>query len=104
MFSKRIRNVEPSATVQLSNKVKRLKNQGLDILSFTLGEPDFNTPQHIIDAAKKALDEVNDDLANEYIKEHDDRHGVAMRSLDGATHELCQALERYEAVADSSGH
>ena len=57
MFSKRIRNVEPSATVQLSNKVKRLKNQGLDILSFTLGEPDFNTPQHIIDAAKKALDE-----------------------------------------------
>ncbi len=57
MFSKRIRNVEPSATVQLSNKVKRLKNQGLDILSFTLGEPDFNTPQHIIDAATKALGE-----------------------------------------------
>ncbi len=41
----------------LSNKVKRLKDQGLDILSFTLGEPDFTTPNHIIEAAKKALDD-----------------------------------------------
>jgi aspartate aminotransferase len=57
MFSKRIRNVQPSGTVMLANKVKRLKKQGLDILSFTLGEPDFTTPTHIIEAAKKALDE-----------------------------------------------
>ncbi len=84
MFSKRIRNVEPSATVQLSNKVKRLKNQGLDILSFTLGEPDFNTPQHIIDAAKKALDdgkthytsslgipELREAIANRYGRQND---------------------------------
>ncbi len=56
MFSKRIRNVQPSATVQLANKVKRLKKQGLDIISFTLGEPDFPTPKHIVDAAKDALD------------------------------------------------
>jgi aspartate aminotransferase len=41
----------------LSNKVKRLKKQGLDILSFTLGEPDFSTPPHIVEAAKKALDD-----------------------------------------------
>ncbi len=57
MFSKRIRNVQPSGTVMLSNKVKRLKDQGLDILSFTLGEPDFTTPPNIIEAAKKALDD-----------------------------------------------
>jgi aspartate aminotransferase len=57
MFSKRIRNVQPSGTVMLSNKVKRLKNQGLDILSFTLGEPDFTTPSHIVEAAKRSLDE-----------------------------------------------
>lgn len=57
MFSKRIRNVRPSGTVMLSNKVKRLKKQGLDILSFTLGEPDLTTPQHIVDACKKALDD-----------------------------------------------
>ena len=56
MFSKRIRNVQPSGTVMLSNKVKRLKDQGLDILSFTLGEPDYSTPEHIINAAKEALD------------------------------------------------
>jgi aspartate aminotransferase len=56
MFSKRIRNVQPSGTVMLANKVKRLKKQGLDILSFTLGEPDFTTPAHIIEAAKRALD------------------------------------------------
>lgn len=57
MFSKRIRNVQPSGTVMLSNKVKRLKSQGLDILSFTLGEPDFSTPDHIKNAAKNALDD-----------------------------------------------
>lgn len=57
MFSKRIQNVQPSGTVMLSNKVKRLKDQGLDILSFTLGEPDFPTPRHIVDAAKDALDQ-----------------------------------------------
>ncbi|MGA1821891.1 MAG: pyridoxal phosphate-dependent aminotransferase [Thermoplasmatota archaeon] len=57
MFSKRVRNVRPSGTVMLSNKVKRLKKQGLDILSFTLGEPDFTTPSHITEACKKALDQ-----------------------------------------------
>ena len=56
MFSKRIRNVRPSGTVMLANKVKRLKKQGLDILSFTLGEPDFSTPKHIVEACKDALD------------------------------------------------
>lgn len=57
MFSKRVRNVRPSGTVMLSNKVKRLKKQGLDILSFTLGEPDFPTPPHIIEACKNSLDQ-----------------------------------------------
>jgi aspartate aminotransferase len=57
MFSKRIRNVRPSGTVMLANKVGRLKSQGLDILSFTLGEPDFVTPPYIIEACKKALDD-----------------------------------------------
>jgi len=59
MFSKRIRNVQPSGTVMLSNKVKRLMDQGLDILSFTLGEPDFSTPPHIIEAAKEAPSGMN---------------------------------------------
>ncbi|MBN1390057.1 MAG: pyridoxal phosphate-dependent aminotransferase [Candidatus Thermoplasmatota archaeon] len=57
MFSKRIRDVQPSGTVMLANKVKQMKNQGIDVISFTLGEPDFPTPEHIIDAAKQALDD-----------------------------------------------
>ncbi|MBN1539078.1 MAG: pyridoxal phosphate-dependent aminotransferase [Candidatus Thermoplasmatota archaeon] len=57
MFSKRIRNLQPSGTVMLGNKVKQMKNQGIDVISFTMGEPDFQTPQHVIDAAKKALDD-----------------------------------------------
>ncbi len=56
MFSKRITELEPSATIALGNLVKKLERDGTKILSFTLGEPDFTTPNHIIEAAKAALD------------------------------------------------
>ncbi len=46
-----------SATVAISNKVAEMKRAGVDMVSFSMGEPDFDTPQHVKDAAKKALDE-----------------------------------------------
>ncbi len=56
MLSKRVLNVKPSATLAIDAKAKALKAQGIDVISFGTGEPDFDTPQHIKDAAKKAID------------------------------------------------
>ncbi len=55
-FSKRSLAVSPSLTLAITAKSNELKNQGVDVVSFGVGEPDFNTPGHIIDAAKYALD------------------------------------------------
>ena len=56
MVSKRVMGVPASGTVALSNLVSSLKSQGVDIVSFSMGEPDFVTPQNIIDACKTSLD------------------------------------------------
>lgn len=56
MTANRLQNITESATLRISNLANELKSQGKDIISFSLGEPDFNTPSHIIDAAKASLD------------------------------------------------
>ncbi len=56
MTAKRLQNITESATLRISNLASELKSQGKDIISFSLGEPDFATPRHIIDAAKASLD------------------------------------------------
>jgi aspartate aminotransferase len=56
MTAKRLQNITESATLRISNLASELKSQGKDIISFSLGEPDFTTPSHIIDAAKASLD------------------------------------------------
>lgn len=55
-ISRRCSGVSPSMTLAITSKAKALKAQGLDVMSFGAGEPDFNTPKHICDAAKEALD------------------------------------------------
>lgn len=57
ILSNRILEMTPSATVELAGKIADLKAQGVDILSFSVGEPDFPTPQNIIEAAKVAMDQ-----------------------------------------------
>ena len=56
MLSKRIRNIAPSATLAIDAKAKQLKKEGNDVVIFGAGEPDFNTPENIKLAAKKAID------------------------------------------------
>ncbi len=56
MTAKRLQSITESATLRISNLASELKSQGKDIISFSLGEPDFTTPRHIIDAAKASLD------------------------------------------------
>ncbi|MBM3253610.1 MAG: pyridoxal phosphate-dependent aminotransferase [Candidatus Omnitrophica bacterium] len=57
MLAKRIEKVSPSTTLAISAKAKALKNQGLNVISFTAGEPDFDTPSHIKEAAIKSIKE-----------------------------------------------
>ena len=56
-LSNRINNLEESATIAMAAKAREMKEQGIDVISLSLGEPDFKTPQHIQDGAKKAIDE-----------------------------------------------
>ncbi|MBE9076311.1 pyridoxal phosphate-dependent aminotransferase [Romeria aff. gracilis LEGE 07310] len=53
----RVREVAPSMTLAISAQAKAMRQEGLDICSFSAGEPDFDTPTHIREAAKTALDE-----------------------------------------------
>ena len=57
MLSHRINAIEESATLAMAAKAREYKNRGIDVISLSLGEPDFRTPAHICDAAKKAIDE-----------------------------------------------
>ncbi|MGI8934072.1 MAG: pyridoxal phosphate-dependent aminotransferase [Phormidesmis sp.] len=56
-LASRIRQVDPSMTLVISAKAKAMKADGLDVCSFSAGEPDFDTPAHICEAAKTALDQ-----------------------------------------------
>ncbi|WP_038169349.1 pyridoxal phosphate-dependent aminotransferase [Verrucomicrobium sp. BvORR106] len=54
-ISKNVSELAPSLTLSITSQAKALKKQGVDVLSFSAGEPDFNTPAHITEAAIKAL-------------------------------------------------
>ena len=56
LLSERVMSLSPSATFAMSQKAADLKATGLDVISLSVGEPDFNTPDHIKEAAKKAID------------------------------------------------
>lgn len=57
LLSDKVSQMSESATIKMSSKARELKAQGIDVISLSLGEPDFDTPDHIKEAAKKALDE-----------------------------------------------
>ena len=57
VLSNRINNLTVSQTLAMAAMARELKAQGKDIISLSLGEPDFNTPEYIKEAAKKAIDE-----------------------------------------------
>ena len=57
IISQRIERLSPSATLAMSQKSAELKAKGVDVINMSVGEPDFNTPEHIKEAAKRAIDE-----------------------------------------------
>jgi len=57
MFSSKILNISPSATIAVADKANELKSRGINVISFATGEPDFDTSQNIKDAANQAMKE-----------------------------------------------
>mgnify|MGYP002725467843 CR=1 FL=1 len=56
-LASRVSRVKPSFTLEMATKAAEMRSEGIDVVNFSVGEPDFNTPQHIIDAGKKAMDD-----------------------------------------------
>ncbi|MBQ6716865.1 MAG: pyridoxal phosphate-dependent aminotransferase [Clostridia bacterium] len=55
-ISQKCKNIQPSVTLAIDSRAKQLRNMGLDVIGFGAGEPDFDTPKYIKDAARDALD------------------------------------------------
>ena len=53
----RVARVKPSFTLEMASKAAEMRSQGIDVINFSVGEPDFNTPDHIIVAGKAAMDD-----------------------------------------------
>jgi aspartate aminotransferase len=88
-LSDRIKSLSVSQTLAMAQKSRELKAKGLDIISLSLGEPDFNTPDYIKEAAKKAIDDNYskyppvpgyDDLRNAISKKFKDENGISYSS------------------------
>src|SRR5690606_1703901 len=57
LLSSRLQKLQPPATIAMTQKAREYKQQGKDVISLSIGEPDFDTPDFVKDAAKKAIDE-----------------------------------------------
>ena len=55
-LAKRVEQIKPSFTLEMVSRAADLKSKGIDLINFSAGQPDFNTPNNIIEAAKKAMD------------------------------------------------
>ena len=62
-LSDRLQRLAPSATLAMSQKSSEMKAQGIDVINMSVGEPDFNTPDHIKEAAKKAAEAPAEEVA-----------------------------------------
>ncbi len=56
-LARRVSKIQPSPTLAITSKAKAMKAEGIDVVGFGAGEPDFDTPEHIKAVAKKALDD-----------------------------------------------
>ena len=63
-LSKKAQRIQASVTLAITAKAKEMKENGIDVISFGAGEPDFNTPQNIINAAIKAMEDGNTKYTN----------------------------------------
>lgn len=81
-----VNQLKPSATIAAAAKARELRSQGIDVLEFTLGEPDFTTPPHICEAAKKAMEDGH-------------THYTAATGIPELKQAVCNAFERDYGIA-----
>lgn len=88
-LSDRLNSLSPSATLAMSQKSNELKAQGVDVINLSVGEPDFNTPDHIKEAAKKAID---DNFSPSFTFRKNWNANVGCKVADGRRlrHNVCQ--------------
>ncbi len=113
-LSKRALCVSPSLTLAISAKAKKMKADGLDVISFGAGEPDFDTPEYIINAAKEALDkgmtrytpasgtlELRKAICDKLEKENGIKYDVNQIVVsNGAKHSLSNAIRALVEAGD----
>lgn len=106
MISQRIKNLAPSATLAMSQKSAELKAAGVDVINMSVGEPDFDTPEFIKEAAKKAIDEnysryspvpgylsLRKAVCNKLLKENNLAYAPEQIVVgNGAKQELCNTI------------
>ncbi len=105
-LSNRLNSLSPSATLAMSQKSSELKAQGIDVINLSVGEPDFNTPDHIKEAAKKAIDDNFSryspvpgypDLRNAIVKKLKNENGLDYTAAqiscsNGAKQSVCNVI------------
>ncbi|MBR6483012.1 MAG: pyridoxal phosphate-dependent aminotransferase [Bacteroidaceae bacterium] len=105
-LSDRLNRLSPSATLAMSQKSGELKAQGIDVINMSVGEPDFNTPDHIKEAAIKAVEEnwsryspvpgypgLRDAIVQKLKQENNLEYTAAQISCaNGAKHSVCNAI------------
>tara|TARA_B100000900_G_scaffold334328_1_gene295614 strand:- start:691 stop:1893 length:1203 start_codon:yes stop_codon:yes gene_type:complete len=88
-LSNRVSKIKPSFTLEMATVAAEMKSKGIDLVNFSVGEPDFNTPSHIINAGKKAMDkgftkytagpgmiEFREAICNKLKRENDLRYSI----------------------------
>jgi aspartate aminotransferase len=99
-------NIQPSLTLSMNTKAKQMKAKGIDVISFAAGEPDFNTPEHIKEAGKTAIDdnktyytpasgipELKEAVARKLKEENGLEYSIAEISINsGAKHSVFNVL------------
>ena len=86
-LSKRENIISPSITLEITAKAKELRESGLNVISFGVGEPDFNTPSNVIEEAYKAMCKLASTEA--YVQNEDfDENGSCAIYFDGYNKEI----------------
>ena len=90
-YADSLSRIQPSATIAVSTKARELKAQGRDIIVLSQGEPDFDTPPNIVDAAIKAMNEIIED----HLREHVAGVGLSAEERSAGAEELVAVIRRY---------
>jgi len=116
MISKKVKEIAPSLTLEITAKAKKMKSEGISIIGFGAGEPDFNTPDYIIESAKKALDigftkytpasgtvELKKAICNKFKKDNGldytpDQIVVSSGAKSSLYHSICAIVEEGDEV------